>query len=210
MTGLKVLNVSHNQIAQIPKNTFPKLYELHTIDLSHNNLSSIFNAVFQTLFSLRTLNLSYNSIGTIKAPMFGAVPTVLEIDLSNNRLTDIARGSFTKLISLRTIILENNQLEKIFEIPLSMNSLRMRNNSVTELPLRTWPGMNSLLELDLSDNRLENRLNGESFRGLLTVRHLNLNNNGISVIPRDSLGVLSTLQYLYLEVSAFFHDNQIL
>lgn len=39
MTGLKILNVSHNQIETVPKKTFPKLYELHTIDLSYNNLS---------------------------------------------------------------------------------------------------------------------------------------------------------------------------
>lgn len=199
MTGLKVLNVSHNEIVEIPKNSFPKLYELHTIDLSHNRLSIIANAVLQTLFSLRNLNLSHNSLETIKSPTFGTLPTLLDMDLSRNRLTDIARGAFTKLISLRTINVEHNQLDKIFTIPLSLNVLMLRNNSINEIPARTWPSMNALLELDLSENKLGNNLQGDSFSGLLTVRILNLNSNGISVVPRDSLSVLSTLQYLYLE-----------
>ncbi|CAH2011462.1 unnamed protein product [Acanthoscelides obtectus] len=63
MTGIKVLNVSHNLITTVPRKTFPKLYELHTIDLSYNKLTDIFNSVFQTLFSLRYLNLSHNSLG---------------------------------------------------------------------------------------------------------------------------------------------------
>lgn len=53
MTGIKILNVTHNQLRTIPRNTFPKLYELHTIDVSHNEISEIYNGVFQTLFGLR-------------------------------------------------------------------------------------------------------------------------------------------------------------
>lgn len=61
MAGLKILNVSNNEIAIIPKNSFPKLYELHTVDISHNSLTEIASAVFQPLFSLRYYNLIYNS-----------------------------------------------------------------------------------------------------------------------------------------------------
>lgn len=51
--GIKVLNVSHNQIMDIPKNTFPTLFELHTIDMSHNALNTIARSVFVKLFTLR-------------------------------------------------------------------------------------------------------------------------------------------------------------
>jgi Leucine-rich repeat (LRR) protein len=53
MTGIRVLNASHNEVTSIPKLAFPKLYELHTVDISYNNLTDINNAVFQNLFSLR-------------------------------------------------------------------------------------------------------------------------------------------------------------
>ena len=39
--GIKLLNVSFNQIQTIPKNSFPKLYELGMIDFSHNNITTI-------------------------------------------------------------------------------------------------------------------------------------------------------------------------
>lgn len=200
MTGIKVINVSHNQIVDIPKNTFPKLYELHTIDISYNNLTTISNAVFQTLFSLRNLNMSYNALESIKAPTFGTLPTLLNMDLSNNKLNEIARGALTKLSSLRFLSVENNQLDRIFQIPISLNYLIFRYNRLSEIAVRTWPTMNAMLELDLTGNQLGDSLAEGSFSGLLTLRTLYLNKNGISKIPRESLSVLSTLQYLHLEV----------
>lgn len=104
MTGLKILNVSYNLIHSVPRQTFPKLYELHTIDISHNNLSEIYNAIFQTLFSLRFLNLSHNSLEKIKPSTFGPLPTLLELDMSYNQLNDVSRGSLTRLASCRCII----------------------------------------------------------------------------------------------------------
>lgn len=93
MTGLKILNVTHNQLKTIPRNTFQKLYELHTIDVSHNVITDIYNGVFQTLFGLRNLNLSHNSLNEIKASTFGPIPTLLELDMSYNLLQEIGRGS---------------------------------------------------------------------------------------------------------------------
>ena len=61
--------------------------------------------------------------------------------------------------------------------------------------------MNALISLDLSLNQLENNLRGHSFLGLLTLQTLNLNSNGISKIPHESLTEVKTLQYLHLEVS---------
>lgn len=57
MAGIKMLNVSHNELREVNKNTFPKLYELHTVDLSWNNISKIHSAIFTNLFSLRYLNI---------------------------------------------------------------------------------------------------------------------------------------------------------
>ncbi|XP_017068982.1 chaoptin [Drosophila eugracilis] len=199
MTGLKVLNASHNSITEIPKNCFPKLYELHTIDVSHNNISSIFNGVFQTLFSLRSIDLSYNSMREIKSSTFGTLPTLLEMDLSHNELVSIVRGSLAKLTSMRQLYLNNNQLEKLFQLPISLNELHFSHNKLNEIPAGTWPVMNSLIYLDLSHNQLGDSLNGQSFTGLLVVQRLKLQNNGISQPPMEAVSVMSTLQYLYLE-----------
>ncbi|KAH8232998.1 hypothetical protein KR026_002902 [Drosophila bipectinata] len=202
MTGLRVLNASHNNIAEIPKNCFPKLYELHTIDVSHNNISSIFNGVFQTLFSLRSIDLSYNSMTEIKSSTFGTLPTLLEMDLSHNELVSIVRGSLAKLTSMRQLYLNNNRLEKLFQLPISLNELYLSHNQLTGIPAGTWPVMNSLIYLDLSHNQLGDSLDGQSFTGLLVVQRLKLQNNGISQPPLEALAGMSTLQFLHLE-----HNN---
>ena len=58
--GIKLLNVSYNQIQAIPKSTFPKLYELASIDFSHNNITDVGRSVFASLFSIRHLNFRYS------------------------------------------------------------------------------------------------------------------------------------------------------
>lgn len=198
MSGLRVLNASYNNIMEIPKNTFPKLYELHTVDIAHNNISFIYNAVFQNLLSLRILNLSNNAMEKIGPSTFGTLPTLLEMDLSHNNLRDITRGALAKTSGLRFLTMTNNKLEKIFQIPISLNRLNLAHNEINEIPDKTWPTMNSLLNLDLSYNKLQNNLQKGSFAGLLTLQRLNLEANEISEIPRDSLSDLGTIQYLQL------------
>lgn len=202
MTGLKVLNVSNNLLRIIPRHTFPKLYELHTIDLSHNQIKDIYNGVFQVLFSLRSLNLSHNSLEEIKSSMFGALPTLLELDLSNNGLREMSRGALARLASLRKLDMRNNLLERIFQIPISLSDLILSNNKLESIPSsgEPWPTMNSLLMLDLSRNHLQDSLSKGSFAGLLTLRILNLSYNGIGKAPREALSDLTSLQYLELEV----------
>lgn len=200
MTGLKILNVSHNEITSIPKGTFPKLYELHTIDLSHNNLTEIFNSVFQTLFSLRMLDLSYNNLEAIKPSTFGALPTLLELDLSYNLLKDVARSALTRLSSTRMLKLRGNFIKKLFILPISVSHLDLADNELEEIPKKGWPSMNSLLSLDLSYNQLKDSLEDGSFSSLLTLQKLNLNYNGLSNPPWVAISELTSLQYLYLEV----------
>lgn len=203
MTGLKILNVSHNQITTVPKKTFPKLYELHTIDLSHNNVSDVFNSVFQTLFSLRFLNLSHNHLESIKPSTFGPLPTLLDLDLSHNGLKDIAKSAFTRLSSTRKLSLRGNKLQSMFILPISVSHLDLAENEFEELPQKLWPSMNSLLSLDLSHNRLGDKLEAGSFTNLLTLQRLNLNYNGMTKAPYAPLNDLTALQYLYLEVRMF-------
>lgn len=199
MTGLKILTVTHNKLEKIPRFTFPKLYELHTIDLSHNNISDIFNSVFQPLFSLRLLNLSHNSLASIKPGTFGTLPTVLELDLNYNGLKDMAKSALTRLASLRQLHMKGNKLSSMFTLPISTSHLDLSYNEFEELPPKLWPSMNSLLSLDLAGNRLGDNIVKGSFLSLLTLQKLNLNYNGITRPPWESLSDLSSLQYLYME-----------
>lgn len=187
-------------ITTIPKKTFPKLYELHTIDVSHNSLTDIFNSVFQSLFSLRFLDMSYNNLETIKPSVFGSLPTLLELDLSYNKLASISRGALTRLASTRTLKVKGNMLKTLFQLPISVSHLDLSNNNFEHLEPNLWPSMNSLLNLDLSYNKLGDNLVKGSFSNLLTLQKLNLNYNDIRNPPWEAISELSSLQYLHLEV----------
>lgn len=203
MAGIQVLNISNNKLQEIPKNTFPKLYELHTIDMAHNEITHISGGVLQNLLSLRYMNLSNNLLKEINATTFGTLPTILEINLNENRLRKVSRNALIKLSSLRSITMENNQLTALFEIPISLNILNVHNNRISEIAPKTWPVMNSLIELNLSNNLLGNKLCQDSFNSLMSLRHLNINSNNISKIPEESFLNLPTLQHLHLEVSKY-------
>ena len=84
----------HFQILDIPKKTFPKLYELHTIDFSYNNITEIDRSVFVNLLGLRHLNFTHNHLEQIESSTFGKIPTLLNIDLSYNFLKKVQRGAF--------------------------------------------------------------------------------------------------------------------
>ncbi|CAL8085006.1 unnamed protein product [Orchesella dallaii] len=197
MAGIKILNVSNNALREVNKNTFPKLYELHTLDLSGNNISKIHSGVFTNLFSLRHLNMSNNNLTDLSGSAFGPLPTVLDLNLNNNRLKSVSNAAFSKMVSLRELSLANNNIKKVFQISGSLNGLNLANNEISSLS-KAWPTMNSLQRLDLSGNQLGGNLPGGSFDGLGALSKLSLADNNITEIPRDALSTLTTIQYIDL------------
>ena len=171
--GIKILDVSFNQLSEIPRNTFPKLYELCSINFSHNNLTKIYRSVFAPLFSIRHINFSHNHIEKLESSTMGKVPTILTLDFSYNRLKKIKRGAFGGLVSLRTIFLVSHTLNLCFnisqdhndlkEIPtptISLNHMYLGHNNIsnTRRGRVPWPVMNSLISLHLDSNSFQDNL----------------------------------------------------
>ncbi|XP_043243590.1 insulin-like growth factor-binding protein complex acid labile subunit [Amphibalanus amphitrite] len=201
---IRVLNMSYNSIVEIPKRTFPDLYELHTIDVSHNQIAKIGGGVFTTLFSLRHLDLSHNMLEELRASSIGTMPSLLDVNLSHNRLRTTTRSAFQGLSSLRELRLDHNHLESVVGIPQSLSVLYLSHNRIASIrPGRSWPTMNSLIELDLDSNLLADNLEGGAFENLRTVRLLHLRNNSMTLPPWQALSDMTTLQHLYLD------DNRI-
>ncbi|RXG60327.1 Insulin-like growth factor-binding protein complex acid labile subunit [Armadillidium vulgare] len=201
--GLKILNVSYNPLKRIPRNTFPKLYELHTIDGRYCQIEEIGRAVFANLFSLRNIYLSHNNLTKLFGGIFGSLPTLLMLDLSHNRIESISNGMFADLNSIRDLILNDNNINAIFRLPQSLNSLNLRNNNISYIkPHSTWPTMNALLYLYLGNNSLGDSIGSGTFQHLNSLRNLDLSNNSIPEPPWQALSEMQTLQYLNME-----HNN---
>lgn len=196
-----MLNVTHNQIKAIPKGTFPKLYELHTLDFSYNRIKTISPAVFQPLLSLRSINLSHNALEDLKSTTFGTLPTVLELLLNDNSIKKINAAAFVKMSSLSRLDLTNNHIVQIPTIPISLSSLIVSRNKIQDVgPDRAWPSMNALLSLDLSNNQLGDSLNSESFSKLLSLQSLILDYNSITKPPAVAVSKLVSTRHLSLRV----------
>jgi len=201
MAGIKILNVTHNRIKTIPKGTFPKLYELHTLDFSHNRIKTISPAVFQPLLSLRSINLSHNALEDLKSTTFGTLPTVLELFLNNNSIKKINAATFIKMSSLSHLDLSHNNISQIPTIPISLSSLSTSHNQIKDIgPDRAWPSMNALLSLDLSNNMLGDSLYSESFSKLLSLQSLLLDYNSITKPPAEAVSTLVSTRHLSLKV----------
>lgn len=206
MAGIKILNVTHNNIKTIPKGTFPKLYELHTLDFSHNRIKSISPAVFQPLLSLRFINLSYNALEDLKSTTFGTLPTVLQLFLNNNFIKKINAATFIKMSSLSHLDLRHNNVTQIPTIPISLSSLSISHNKIEDVgPDRAWPSMNALLSLDLSNNMLGDSLNSASFSKLLSLQSLILDYNSITKPPAEAVSQLVSTRHLSLRVTIIEH-----
>lgn len=81
------------------------------------------------------------------------------------------------------------------------SELNFAYNNLSEIKTNTWPVMNALLRLNLTNNQLGDDLTSDAFRGLLTLQSLDLSNNGLTKPPWEALNTLTSLQYLYLQVS---------
>eukprot|EP00095_Tigriopus_kingsejongensis_P011359 maker-scaffold444_size168727-snap-gene-0.34 protein:Tk11359 transcript:maker-scaffold444_size168727-snap-gene-0.34-mRNA-1 annotation:"Chaoptin" len=198
--GIRILNVSHNTLEDIPKKTFPKLFELHTIDFSHNNISEIGRSVFSPLFSLRYLTFRHNKLKTLESSTFGKLPSLLEIDLSHNELDNVRRSVFSGFTSIRTIYMAHNQMDEIPAPPISVNQMFLSHNKIQTIKGRQpWPVMNSLIVLDLDYNELGDSIASDRFDNLRTLGTLKLRGNGLTRPPWEALQSLQSLRHVNLD-----------
>jgi len=80
----------------------------------------------------------------------------------------------------------------------------LSDNNITKIPPgRSWPVMNALLSLDLSNNRLggDGGLEEGAFANLISLQSLILSNNSISEVPWKALGDMPSVQHIYLNVN---------
>lgn len=120
--------------------------------------------------------------------------------MSHNQLKDVSRSAFTRLPSIRSLNLHHNFISNIFQLPISLNELNLADNLITKIPGgRTWPVMNALLHLDLSNNQLEDNLEPGSFENLRSLQTLILINNSITAVPARALSDMASIQHIYLD-----------
>lgn len=183
---IKKLDLSNNNLFSlegIPQYLFDVLEELY-LNGNVNNLinSQGFNLTGINNFkNLKILNLSYNKINILSNDF----PISLEkLELTNNNISSIS--SIIRLINLKELLLNNNNitLDVKFEFNVGLRMLDLSKNNITSMENHFDKLKNSLEELNLSDNKIQELIDLNEFYNLQV---LILTNNKIkNLTPIDT------------------------
>jgi len=106
-------------IQTLLEDTFYNMKKVRVLDLSSNNISNLPRNSFYGCVQLETLSLSNNQIERLIQSQFAPLNNLRLIDLSSNLLTSVDKNTFINLgPSLETINLEDNQLHTMSEVSL--------------------------------------------------------------------------------------------
>ena len=183
LTGLTTLDLSYNQISELPGGVFDDLTALTTLDLSANRIDLWSSDIFDNLTALTTLNLK-QALGdgnSLTEDTFANLAALTTLDLSLNR------GALS--LSLRW---------RLFNNLTNLTTLNLRHcfERSTILPENFFEGLTALTTLDLSMNSLSHLPEG-IFDDLTALTTLELNQNQFFELPEgifDQLTALTTLR----------------
>ncbi|XP_061510197.1 toll-like receptor 6 [Anopheles gambiae] len=191
--SLNELNLSHNEIAEIPEKTWPTMNSLLGLDLSHNRLgNNLARGSFAGLLTLQRLHLVSNGISTVPKDSFSDLGTMQYLYLAHNNISELPKGAFGRLPILFEVQLTDNGLETVadraFDGLLQLLTLNMSRNVLRSVPNGAFFGLVSLRRLDLSHNLLttiDNKTHG-LLDDCLSLDELNLSHNRVSFVTRKT------------------------
>ncbi|KAF5303527.1 hypothetical protein FQR65_LT08226 [Abscondita terminalis] len=179
VSGLKVLDLSYNDIIVVPDNGLSGLRSLEELHLQDNAVSTIGDRAFVGLNSLQMINLSSNSLVALPPEMFLSSRNLKRLYLHNNSLSVLAPGLLEGLDQLEVLDLSFNEL-----------STRWVNRD-------TFSGLVRLVVLNLAHNTLT-RIDSNVFHDLYSLQILNLDHNLVDFIAESAFSELKNLHALTL------------
>ncbi|XP_053657824.1 leucine-rich repeat-containing protein 24 [Anopheles marshallii] len=178
-SGRKSADCTNQRLPVVPKELSN---ELQILDLSHNQINELpsktFEAAQQT--NLQKLYLRHNGMKRVDRDAFRNLTILIELDMANNNLTALEAGVFDDLTKIRVIILNNNQIERIdnslFKGLQYLTKVHLRSNRLVRIAQNSFINVPNLSQIELDYNELQ-ALRKESFSGLEKLTSLSLTNN---------------------------------
>ncbi|XP_069095031.1 leucine-rich repeat-containing G-protein coupled receptor 6 [Pleurodeles waltl] len=99
LPNLRVLELSHNQIEDLP--SLHRCQRLEEIGLQHNRIQEVRADIFLHLAALKSIDLSRNSIRTIHPEAFATLRSLVKLDLTDNQLSTLPVAGLTGLLHLK-------------------------------------------------------------------------------------------------------------
>ena len=131
------LNISSNNICNLPVGGFRDMANLISLDLSDNCVSSLYEGIFNGLLSLSDLRLSNNPVVVVSAhAFFGLSERMQNLHLESLGIRLIEDAAFEKL-QIKALHLQNNRIEKVnkytFQGLKNLSELNLERNSISFL-----------------------------------------------------------------------------
>ncbi|XP_076229716.1 artichoke isoform X1 [Nomia melanderi] len=199
---LKLLDVSHNQIEEIPFGALRGHPTLERLHLDHNRVAFLQRETFTAMPALRELRLKNNSLSNLLETPFWNLPALKGLDLSENYFRHIEPRLLANLPSLRRLDMSGNAIgliepESFLETP-ALEHVNISGNALSVLHPLTFHQLNNLYELDVGWNRML-----EIVPGLpRNIEHLYMPMNRIVVLPAMSSQDLALPVLRSLDLSA--------
>ncbi|XP_048253004.1 G-protein coupled receptor GRL101-like isoform X2 [Haliotis rufescens] len=112
LPNLLTLDVSHNMISHLVKDSFSNFTNLKHLDLSNNvNLSNIDNGTFAKLSKLEQLNLFNTCIMELKSTVLLGLSNLRTLNISHSQMNYINVGSFSSLRFLECLDISQNKIQ---------------------------------------------------------------------------------------------------
>nr|XP_029507579.1 matrix-remodeling-associated protein 5-like [Oncorhynchus nerka] len=175
--------------------TIPQLLPQHTlhINLGFNSISRIPDSSLAGLRRLEQLMLHGNDIREIPDRAFQDLSSLQVLKLSYNKLREISAESFSGLSSLLRLHLDHNQLQflhpqALLRLP-NLRLIRLQGNQLHQLHPQAFCTLSLLQTFCYS-----------------TLRHLDVSNNSLTILPRDTLRTAPLLESLALQANPWTCD----
>ena len=194
---LRFLDLSDNQLEDVPTEALRDMVDLSDLNLSGNKLGKLVNGEFERLGKkLTTLSLSNCGLHTLGESAFEGLQTLRVLDLSNNELREVPNKAFKKLTSLETLYLGRNRISRITRRDfVSLTNLRRFQmlGCTSHTLLVEWGSFaenSNLAELNITlcHTTFDERF---SLKELAVLRRVNFHGIGLTAVQEDLLDWVS-------------------
>lgn len=197
--NLWFLDISDNQLSEIPVNAFESIPSLSHLNMSRNpHITMLPQNIFNHNRALLVIDLSYTGMKAIPVNLFSKNLNLEQIYFTNNAIQEISEGTFKNLRNLTHLDLSYNNIVNIrtpaFVNVMSIQYLSLKGNQLNAFKGEFFNTGTSLEVIDLSDNQLS-YLFPSSFKIHPRLREIILTNNKFNFFPSE---LISTLQFLEL------------
>ena len=184
--GVTGIELSSNDITEIPAGLFDKMTSITHINIYGNKLETLPKRIFDKNENLSTLWMSGNKLKDLDPQLLKNNKNLKEIDIANNGIEKLPEGFLKNATKLESIFLYENKLTSLDgvmpEKAKRLKKIVINKNEINALP-EVFANYSQLEEITANNNKLKTL--PKSFDKLKGLTTLDVANNEIESLPES-------------------------